>query len=178
MQDQTQSASWHEATLRDLSTTLQSLTASLNANGITPEVRQAAPYDLHQIDAHLGHQTLDDVLVASEALATLTGPSALADGEMQRIHTLARTLATTWEALQSGAGQTVLMEVVATQPMALGAVLNVQRVQNEIAHIVELLHALAGEPTAAMGAVVPARRRLGVPAFLLAVLFALFLFIG
>ena len=179
MHDLAHSASWHEESLSDLNATLQRLTTLLNANGITEDVRRSAAYDLHQIDSALSHQTLDDVLVASEALATLTGPSALMDGDVQRIHTLARTLATTWEAMQEGAEHTVLMAVATTnQPLPLRAVLNVPVVQTEINHIVELLGALAeGQPTV-VGVVVPSRRRIVIPAFILAAILSLFLFLG
>ena len=168
---------WQMATLRNLSAALQRLSDQFDRSGVTPALRQSQAYDLHQIDPALTQQTLDDLLVTSEALATVTGPSALADGDAKRISAPAQGLAATWGMLQQHAGQTMLLPTSATQTMLVQMVLTLPPVQAEITQIITLLRALGSGTPATAGSTATARRRVTVPLFIIAAMLALIAFL-
>src|SRR5579859_2010809 len=86
--------------LRDVGQAAQALARALDDVGLAEQMREA-PLPLQNTRARRTSpkQTLTDLLLACEALATVTGPQALASGETVGVHDEARRLARVLRAL-------------------------------------------------------------------------------
>lgn len=61
------------------------LAASLDAASMNQALRQSSAYSLRSLERGLPNWTVDDLLLACEAYATVTAPSALAAGDLVRV---------------------------------------------------------------------------------------------
>jgi hypothetical protein len=61
------------------------LAAGLDAAGLNQPLRQSPTYTLRSLDRRLPRYTVEDLLLACEAYATVTAPSALATGDLLRV---------------------------------------------------------------------------------------------
>jgi hypothetical protein len=61
------------------------LAAGLDAAGLNQPLRQSPAYKLRSLDRSLPNHTVEDLLLACEAYATVTAPSALATGDFLRV---------------------------------------------------------------------------------------------
>src|SRR5258708_35356749 len=61
------------------------LAAGLDAAGLNQPLRQSPAYKLRSLDRSLPNHTVEDLLLACEAYATVTAPSALATGDFIRV---------------------------------------------------------------------------------------------
>src|SRR5579859_7409143 len=86
--------------LRDVGQAAQALARALDDVGLAEQMREA-PLPLQNTRARRTSpkQTVTDLLLACEALATVTGPQALASGETVGVHDEARRLARVLRAL-------------------------------------------------------------------------------
>src|SRR5690348_10174963 len=97
--------------LRDVGQATQALARALDDAGLTERMREAPmPFQNARSRRTSPKQTVTDLLLACEALATVTGPQALMNGETGRVHDEARRLARVLRALTELAGDDALAD--------------------------------------------------------------------
>lgn len=98
------SSGWSAAELHSMlgvvATAVDDLAMELDAVGLTQQLRNSPSCDLHTLDRSLPHYPLEELLLACEAYATVTGPAALATDnlaevreEAQRLQQILQTIA-------------------------------------------------------------------------------------
>jgi hypothetical protein len=122
------------------------LAAGLDAAGLNQQLRQSPAYTLRSLERGLPNCTVEDVLLACEAYAMVTAPSALATGDLIRVRDealrtlqLLRALAGGIRARRRRTGMTTVL----TAGSFLRSAFNEPAVQAALAALIEPLSALA-----------------------------------
>ncbi len=140
--------------------------------------------ELHELDSALPHQTFGEVLVACEALALVSGPSALVSGDVKTLHSQSRGLQATMlgilRASQAGSTQ----HHSDTPPASavhdtFVASLRQQAMVADLLRMTELLGALAADTPSIAGLQVAAMpQRSLAPIFIVGLAIALIVFLA
>src|SRR5258708_27488786 len=122
------------------------LAAGLDAAGLNQPLRQSPTYTLRSLNRGLPNCTVEDLLLACEAYATVTAPSALAIGDLVRVRDealrtlqLLRTLAGDVRSRRRLTGMTT----VGIQNAFLSSAFNEPAVRAALDALMESLSALA-----------------------------------
>lgn len=152
------------ARLRDVGQATHAFALALDDAGLTPRLGES-PVPLQSARARRTNpkQSVTDILLACEALATITGPQSLATGDTGRVHDEARRLARVLRALAEVAAladdDTPDASVAAADdasnsdsaPLPLLAILRADPVRSALARLADLLADLAAVERAQPG---------------------------
>ncbi len=122
------------------------LAAGLDAVGLNQQLRQSPAYTLRSLDRSLPNYTVEDLLLACEAYATVTAPSALATGDFLRVPDEALHILQLLRALAGGVRgrrRQTGMTTVGVPGSFLRSAFNEPAVQAALAALMESLSALA-----------------------------------
>jgi hypothetical protein len=122
------------------------LAAELDAAGLNQQLRQSPAYTLRSLERGLPNCTVEDVLLACEAYAMVTAPSALTTGDLFRVRDEALRTLQLLRALAGGTrGRRRLTGMTTTgiQGAFLRSAFNEPAVQAALAALIEPLSALA-----------------------------------
>ncbi len=122
------------------------LAAGLDAVGLNQQLRQSPAYPLRSLDRSLPNYTVEALLLACEAYATVTAPSALATGDFIRVPDEALRTLQLLQALAGGVRgrrRQTGMTTVGIQGSFLRSAFNEPAVRAALAALMEPLSALA-----------------------------------
>jgi hypothetical protein len=154
--------------LRDVGQATRALARALDDAGLTERMREApVPLQNARSRRTSPKQTVTDLLLACEALASVTGPQALVNGETGRVYDEARRLARVLRALTELAGDDTLPEddvpvtndasaatggdAEGSTPLPLLAILRAGAVRSALSRLADLLAELAAVERAQPG---------------------------
>jgi hypothetical protein len=122
------------------------LAAGLDAAGLNQQLRQSPAYTLRSLDRSLPNYTVEGLLLACEAYATVTAPSALATGDLIRVRDEALHALQLLRALAGairGRRWLTGMTTIGIQSSFLRSAFNEAAVRAALAALIESLSALA-----------------------------------
>jgi hypothetical protein len=122
------------------------LAAGLDAAGLNQQLRQSPAYTLRSLDRSLPNYTVEGLLLACEAYATVTAPSALATGDLIRVRDEALRALQLLRALAGairGRRWLTGMTTIGIQSAFLRSAFNEAAVRAALAALIESLSALA-----------------------------------
>ncbi len=190
VRDPGQSEAWQHRVFVELRQTIEEIRRHLATSDVNQTESHFDPsanvldVDLQQMDPALPHQTFGEVLIACEALALVSGPSALVSGDAKALHSQSRGLQATMLGILrvSQAGTTEhpsISQPVSGAQDALIAALRQPAMVADLLRMTELLGALAADTPAIAGiqvAALPSRPL--APIFIIGLAIALILFLA
>lgn len=173
------------AVLSEIANVTDALVDALDAAGLNEQLRQSAKYSLHVLDRSLPKQNVDEFLLAYEAFATMTGPAALAAGDLTRLHDEAQRLLALVQALGRGVSrrQGLTRSTSAMQNLHLRAALSEPPVRAGFSRLQDLLGVLVrvetgtGQARPRLVPFVPLGRRALAPGMVIVGALALIVFL-
>lgn len=130
------------------------LAVGFDAAGLSQSLRQSPTYTCRSLDRKLPNYTVEDLLLACEAYATVTAPSALATGDVARVRDEALSTQQLLQTLANGIrGRRRLtgMTTVGIQDSFLRSAFNEPAVRAALVALMEPLSALAGMDSTPQG---------------------------
>lgn len=142
------SAAELHSTLGAVARAVDDLVIELDTVGLTQQLRNSPSCDLRALDRSLPHYPLEELLLACEAYATVTGPAALATDSLTEVREEAQRLLQMLQAL-AGAGRSrrrlpgMGFTATGTQNVFLRSAFSDPQVQDALSALIETLSPLA-----------------------------------
>lgn len=145
-------ASQPRALLSAVVVAINDLVAALDAVGLYQRLRESPGCRLRALDRNLPDETFDDLLVSCEAFAVMTGPSALATDDLNRLRSEAQRLLRTLQQVADAArgrrrltliGTTMGAGATGAQNSFLRTALSAPRSRESLEGLIDALSALA-----------------------------------